>query len=104
VITRAGSTLFEIGLWKTPAIVIPISQSPGDHQKKNAYAFARAGAGIVIEENNLTRNVLSTEVERILGDKSLYADMVQGCEQFAKSDAAARIAQVLIAIGVSHEQ
>src|SRR5690606_29272298 len=66
VITRGGSTLFEIAQWQIPAIVIPITETNGDHQRKNAYAYARSGAGIVIEENNLTPTVLMQEIDRIL--------------------------------------
>jgi UDP-N-acetylglucosamine--N-acetylmuramyl-(pentapeptide) pyrophosphoryl-undecaprenol N-acetylglucosamine transferase len=50
VITRAGSALFEIASWGIPALVIPFNKSNADHARKNAYNYARAGAGEVIEE------------------------------------------------------
>jgi UDP-N-acetylglucosamine--N-acetylmuramyl-(pentapeptide) pyrophosphoryl-undecaprenol N-acetylglucosamine transferase len=34
VVTRAGSSLFEIASWGVPAIVIPITNTNNDHQKK----------------------------------------------------------------------
>lgn len=103
IITRAGSTLFEIASWETPAIVIPITSSNGDHQRMNAFAYARAGAGIVIEENNLTTNVLVAEIRRILSSQELTDSMKQAAAGFAKRDAAKLIAEALISIGLSHE-
>ncbi|HRH25930.1 MAG TPA: UDP-N-acetylglucosamine--N-acetylmuramyl-(pentapeptide) pyrophosphoryl-undecaprenol N-acetylglucosamine transferase [Candidatus Paceibacterota bacterium] len=103
IITRAGSTLFEIALWETPAIVIPITKSNGDHQKKNAFAYARAGAGLVIEENNLTPHVLVSEVRRIVETPAISDSMKAAAKSFAKPDAAAKVAEALLAIGLTHE-
>jgi UDP-N-acetylglucosamine--N-acetylmuramyl-(pentapeptide) pyrophosphoryl-undecaprenol N-acetylglucosamine transferase len=103
IITRAGSTLFEIALWETPAIVIPITKSNGDHQKKNAFAYARAGAGLVIEENNLTPHVLISEVRRIVETPAISDSMKAAAKSFAKPDAAAKVAEALLAIGLTHE-
>ena len=66
VISRAGSTIFEIAAWGIPSIIVPITDSNGDHQRKNAYAYARAGGCIVIEEENLTTNLISSEIERLI--------------------------------------
>lgn len=104
VITRAGSTLFEIANWQIPAIVIPITESNADHQRKNAYAYARAGGGIVIEENNLQSTVLKQEIERILETEELQADMKEGAKHFAKPDAAKTVANAIIEVILKHEQ
>lgn len=103
VITRGGSTLFEVAQWKIPAIVIPITETNGDHQRKNAYAYARAGAGIVIEENNLTPTVLVQEVERILETKTISDAMKSGADKFAKPDSEILIAQAILNIVLKHE-
>jgi len=103
VITRGGSTLFEVAQWQIPAIVIPITETNGDHQRKNAYAYARAGAGIVIEENNLTPTLLVQEIERILETKTINDSMIEGARKFAKPDAETSIAQAIINIILKHE-
>lgn len=103
IITRAGSALFEIASWNVPAIIIPITNSNGDHQRKNAFAYARSGAGVVIEENNLTPHVVVAEVRRIVEDGTVHKNMVESAKAFAKTDAAARIAEALLAVGLSHE-
>ena len=104
IISRAGSTIFEIAVWGVPSIVIPITDTNGDHQRKNAYAYARSGAASVIEEANLTTNVLIAEIDRSLQDKSLQTKMSSSAKEFAKTDAADKIAREIINIALSHEE
>jgi UDP-N-acetylglucosamine--N-acetylmuramyl-(pentapeptide) pyrophosphoryl-undecaprenol N-acetylglucosamine transferase len=103
VITRAGSTLFEIANWEIPAIVIPITESNGNHQRKNAYAYARSGAGVVIEENNLEPTVLMQEIDRILSSDREQKELVAGTKEFKKNNAAEAIAGVLLEEIIKHE-
>jgi UDP-N-acetylglucosamine--N-acetylmuramyl-(pentapeptide) pyrophosphoryl-undecaprenol N-acetylglucosamine transferase len=104
VISRAGSTIFEIASWGIPSIVIPITESNGNHQRINAYAYARSGAASVIEESNLTTNVLIGEIDRILQDKALMEKMSVSAKNFNKPDAADKIAKEIINIALSHEK
>ena len=103
-VTRAGSMLFEIASWALPAIVIPITESQGDHQRKNAYNYARVGAGIVLEESNLTPHLLVSEIDRIAGNASERIGMKHAAEKFFKPDAARKIAEKVLEIGLSHEK
>lgn len=104
VVTRAGSSLFEIACWGIPSIVIPITESHGDHQRQNAYAYARSGAGLVIEEANLTSNILASEIERLMTQSDQRASMAAAARAFAKPNAAETIANELIKIGLQHEE
>ncbi|MEI8174823.1 MAG: UDP-N-acetylglucosamine--N-acetylmuramyl-(pentapeptide) pyrophosphoryl-undecaprenol N-acetylglucosamine transferase, partial [bacterium] len=104
VISRAGSMLFEIASWGIPSILIPITKTNEDHQKKNAFNYARIGACSVIEEMNMTANILSSEIERIIEDKESYELMSQSAKAFAKPDAAMKIAHALVDIVLSHEK
>lgn len=103
VVSRAGSTIFEIASWGTPAIVIPISDSNGDHQRQNAFAYARASGGIVIEEKNLTPNILFAEIERLSSDHELRNKMQEAAKVFYKQDAARSIAEEILKIALEHE-
>ncbi len=103
-ISRAGSMLFEIASWGIPSILIPITNTNLDHQKKNAFNYARAGACSVVEEMNMTANILSGEIERIIGDKIGYEQMAQNAASFHKPDAAMKIARALVDIALSHEK
>lgn len=104
VITRAGSTIFEIATWGIPAIVVPISESNGDHQRKNAFAYARTGAAIVIEENNLTPEILLAQINDLMADVSKREKMSAAAHSFSKLDASRIIAEGLISIALTHEE
>lgn len=104
IISRGGSTIFEIAAWGVPSIIIPITDSNGDHQRKNAYNYARESSAIVIEENNLTAEILTTEIDNIITNKERSERMHQGALSFAKTDAARKIAEVALDITLTHEQ
>jgi len=104
IISRSGSTLFEIALWGRPSILIPITQSNGDHQRKNAFAYARSGACIVLEETNLQPHVLISEIDNLYGNETKRRNMAISAKNFAKPDAAEAIAKEVIRIASSHEK
>lgn len=104
IISRAGSMVFEIASWGVPSILVPITRTNLDHQRKNAFSYARAGACSVIEEANMTANILSSEVERILNDKEGYVKMGERAKAFSKPGAAEKIARELVSIALSHEK
>ena len=103
VVARAGSTtIYEIAIHTKPAILIPIPEEISHDQRANAYAYARSGAASVIEEKNLTPHLLMSEIERIIGDPVLRESMQESAQTFAKYDAATKIANILIAVGLEH--
>ncbi len=104
VISRGGSTIFEIALWGVPSILIPISETNGDHQRKNSYNYAREGAAIVIEEANLSPEIIINEVERILSDQKVSDHMKAAAKKFAREDSAKLIAAEILKIALSHEK
>lgn len=104
VVTRAGSALFEIAHWEIPAIVIPLPSSHKNHQLKNAYNYAREGACIVIEENNLSSKLLAFEINRINDSEPIKKEMREGARRFALEGAAQHIAEEIIGIGLAHDK
>ncbi|MBP9772518.1 MAG: UDP-N-acetylglucosamine--N-acetylmuramyl-(pentapeptide) pyrophosphoryl-undecaprenol N-acetylglucosamine transferase [Candidatus Pacebacteria bacterium] len=104
VVSRAGSTIFEIAGWGVPAIIIPFDKSNGDHSRKNAYTYARSGAGEVMEETNLSPNLLVAEIEKLVGDSVKIEAMKKAALSFARPDAANTIAREIINIALKHEQ
>ena len=104
IVSRAGSTIFQIASWSVPSILIPFANSNADHSRKNAFSYARAGACSVIEEANMTANILSSEIERIFNDKPGYKLMEQNAKTFSKPGAAEKIARELVDMALSHEK
>ncbi len=103
-VSRAGSTIFEIAGWGIPSIIVPITESNGDHQRKNAYAYAESGAAAVLEETNLSSALFLAEIAKITGDESRRAEMQTAARAFAKPNAGRTIADKLLEIGLSHER
>jgi UDP-N-acetylglucosamine--N-acetylmuramyl-(pentapeptide) pyrophosphoryl-undecaprenol N-acetylglucosamine transferase len=103
IISRAGSAIFEFASWGVPSIIIPITKTNGDHQKKNAYAYARGGACEVIEESNLTSSVLETTISDLLSNPEKMASMQRAASAFFKPGAGHAIAEQAVKIALSHE-
>ena len=103
VISRAGSTIFEIAAWGTPSIIIPIPESVSHDQRSNAFAYARAGACVVIEEENLTSHILKSEIDRIIDNKDISEKMHTSALAFYKPTAARLIAEEILTIALGHE-
>ncbi|OGZ32134.1 MAG: hypothetical protein A3H02_03140 [Candidatus Niyogibacteria bacterium RIFCSPLOWO2_12_FULL_41_13] len=105
IVARAGAgAIFEIAAWGKPSILIPLRDSAQNHQRENAYAYARAGAAEVIEEENLTKNLLVFQIDKIINDKVAREKMVGAAFSFAKIDAAEKIAREILKLGLKHAQ
>lgn len=103
VVSRAGSAIFEIAAWGIPAIIIPIANHIGDHQRKNAFAYARAGGAVVIEEANLGPNILLSEIDNLMLDEQKRNLMKESARAFARTDAAELIARQLVSVVLRHQ-
>lgn len=104
VISRAGSgTIFEIASWGLPSILIPIPTEISHDQTENAFSYARAGAATVLEQKNLTPHILAAEIDRIMSDATLRGKMTAAAKEFARPQAARKIAQAIIDTALSHE-
>jgi len=104
VVSRAGSTIFEIAAWGRPSIIIPLPNSVSHDQMENAFAYGRTGAASVIEDNNLSVHVLIGEIDRIVSSPELSQTMSLKAKAFARLDSADLIADALIDIGLEHEK
>lgn len=105
VITRAGSTtLFELAYFGTPSIIVPIPEDVSRDQRTNAYTYARNGAGTVLEQQNLTPHLLAEEIRSIINDPQKQAAMSTAAKANFIPDAAAKLATVLISIGIEHDR
>ncbi len=104
IISRAGSMIFEIASWGVPSIIIPITNSNADHQRKNAFNYARSGACDVIEEANLIPDVLASEIDKLISNKEKLAQMKGRALAFATPNAAEKIAQEALSIALAHNK
>ncbi len=98
VISRAGAmTLSEISLLGAASILIPSPNVTNNHQLKNAKLLSDAKACILIEEKDLSEELLRSKIERLIKDTEGRVQMGKRAEKFAKKDAAKTAASKIIA-------
>ena len=95
IISRGGSTIFEIAAVAKPAIIIPLANSGSNHQLANALAFSKYG-GITITEDNFTPHILINEIRRAYEHRQELSARIK---EFAKPSAAVTIAEELLEAG-----
>ena len=99
IISRSGSSsIFEIAAFGKPSILIPLPENiaANDHQRKNAYEYAKTGAAIVIEENNLNKGNFLTQIEKLFNNPDILNSMSESAKDFAKINAAKTIAEEIL--------
>ena len=75
-----------------PAILVPLPTATDDHQRKNAEVLGRAGAGLVMEERDLSGARLAETIAMLVADPDRRRHMSAAARRLARPDAAARIA------------
>jgi UDP-N-acetylglucosamine--N-acetylmuramyl-(pentapeptide) pyrophosphoryl-undecaprenol N-acetylglucosamine transferase len=95
-ISRAGGTVWELAAAGTPSILVPYPYATGDHQTLNARHFERAGGAIVVPESRL--DDVPEVVEELLADAARLGRMREAMLALARPEAAAEIAEELIAL------
>lgn len=104
VVSRAGSTIFEIAVWGVPSIIIPLPEEISHDQTANAFSYAGTGSASVIEENNLRAHILTGEIDRIYSSPAIKETMKEKARAFARLDAADKIAEAILDIALIHEK
>ena len=103
IVSRAGSTIFEIAAWGIPSIIIPLPHSISHDQTSNAFSYGRTGAATVVQENNLSAHIIIGEIDRIHNNPTIQQSMKDQARAFARLDSSTLIADVLIDIALEHE-
>ncbi len=100
VISRAGANnISEIINLNKPVILIPLFNSASAHQLKNAYYYSKKGAAMLLDETNLTPNMLYDAIFGILDNKPKQMQMIRAARQLMSLNAAQLIAEEIIKLG-----
>jgi UDP-N-acetylglucosamine--N-acetylmuramyl-(pentapeptide) pyrophosphoryl-undecaprenol N-acetylglucosamine transferase len=95
VVCRAGATtLAELTVCKRPSILIPFPAAADNHQVVNARSLASAGAAIMIEERDLTGELLAREIRALLGSPERRERMARAAGRMGSPQAASEIVAV----------
>ncbi|MBQ7504235.1 MAG: undecaprenyldiphospho-muramoylpentapeptide beta-N-acetylglucosaminyltransferase [Ruminococcus sp.] len=96
VISRAGAiTLSEIQALGKPAVLIPSPNVAENHQYHNAMALVEAGAAEIIEEKDLTEELLIEKVDSLLQNPKRLSYFSANSKYMAITDANERIWSVI---------
>lgn len=99
VICRAGAiTLSELQAAGRPAILIPSPNVAANHQYHNAMVLAKHDAAVVIEEKNLTGEVLCRQLEDFFLHQEKLEMFSKNASAMAIVDANQRIAKEVLAL------
>ena len=76
LVCRSGAlTTSEIGIVGVPAILIPFPYAAENHQYFNAKTLQDAGAGVILEEKDLTKELLLDTINNLIADKAKLDEM-----------------------------
>jgi UDP-N-acetylglucosamine--N-acetylmuramyl-(pentapeptide) pyrophosphoryl-undecaprenol N-acetylglucosamine transferase len=99
VLGRAGAgTVAELAVLGLPAILVPLPGAGGDEQTRNARLLADAGAALLLPQPEATPERLRTEIAGLLASPHRRSEMVAAARSVGKPDAAARLADELLAL------
>ena len=98
-VARAGGSVWELAAAGLPAVLVPGEFATGDHQRKNAEWFERAGGAIVVPES-AARSVPEV-VASLLGDRPRLHAMAEAMRAASRPDAAERIADELVELAAA---
>lgn len=99
VVCRAGATtVAELAAAGRPALMIPFPFATDDHQRSNAEAVARAGAGRMILQAELTGERLAQEILTLVRDPAQLQQMATASRRIAHRDAAAKVVDLAMKI------
>jgi UDP-N-acetylglucosamine--N-acetylmuramyl-(pentapeptide) pyrophosphoryl-undecaprenol N-acetylglucosamine transferase len=97
IVSRAGATtLAEITAAGRPSILIPLPTAADNHQLKNAQALEAAGPAELIEQKDLTADLLVSRIFALAADPEKRKQMSMAARRLAKPDAAERIVDAVI--------
>ena len=95
VVCRAGATtVAELTACGRPSVMIPYPFAAGDHQKANALALVEKQAAVMLEQKDLTGEILAKTVNGLLADRKSLLAMAVAAKGQGRGDAAEKILDV----------
>ncbi len=101
VVSRAGaSTITELASMGKAVVMVPNHKLPGRHQVKNAELFAKEKAALVIEDAKIVKDpeLLLAAVRKLVKDDDLRKTTAKNLKNFARDDAAGRLAEMILGV------
>lgn len=95
-VCRGGAiTVSELAALGVPSILVPSPFVAENHQEYNARALERKGAAVVILQNQLTSEILSGQIQKLITNKELRVKMTANAKKAGIRDASESIYSLL---------
>jgi UDP-N-acetylglucosamine--N-acetylmuramyl-(pentapeptide) pyrophosphoryl-undecaprenol N-acetylglucosamine transferase len=102
LICRSGATTAaEVAAAGKAAIFVPFPFATDDHQRRNAEAFERVGAGRMILQRDLTPERLAGELSRLIDNPEEIDRMERASRALARADSTERAVDLAISVAGS---
>ncbi len=98
VVARSGGSVAEIAALGRPAILVPYPYATADHQRKNAREMVEAGGALLVDDDELSGDLLGRLVGELLGDPERLGAMAAASAALGRPDAAPRVADEIESI------
>lgn len=97
IISRSGAmTITELTEIGRASVLVPFPQAAENHQYFNARTLADKNAAIIIEDKDLTGDMLTETVARLYNDRKTLLDMENNAKNMKKSNASDAIMKEII--------
>lgn len=91
VVARSGGSVAELAALGKPAILVPYPYATADHQRKNARWMVDSGAALLVDDTELSGDLLGGLVADLLGDPGRLAAMAAASAALGRPDATGRV-------------
>ena len=99
VVSRAGATsVSEITALGVPSILVPLPDSPGNHQEENARFLEKKGSAIVLIDSELNCVSLSNRINLLLEEDLILKKMAEKSKESRYLTAGDKISDLIFAI------
>lgn len=96
-IARSGAaSLTELSHFALPGILIPYPFAADDHQTFNAKIFECAGAATLLNEREITAEILAKNLRSLVENPARLSEMSTRCASLAPRNAAERVVDVML--------
>ena len=97
VVCRSGAlTVSELAAAGLGAVLVPYPSAVDDHQTLNAQFLVDAGAAVLIQQKNLTAEVLSKEILRCSSERQLVIERAIRARSLARPSATEELANICL--------
>ena len=90
-----GTTVAELAVMGTPAVLVPLPIATRDHQRANASELVRDGAAVLLDDSDVEAGRIVALVDGLLADPAQIEQMASAAARLGRPYAAAAVADLL---------